>query len=153
MYAADVVETLPTARPDDDVLSAVRLVAEHGLPGLVIADERGDVVGCVSSVDLLGMSLPRYLWEGPSIARVLDEEHADRIAAAMAGTRVRDLMGEVTDRVPVARPQATVAELAALMVRRRWPLVVVEREGGGTLGIVTIGRLLRLLAAAVEEAP
>lgn len=152
MHAADVIETLPTARVDDDVLSAVRMVSRRGLPGLVVADERGEVVGCMSSVDLLRLALPRYLRDEPGLARVFDEEHADRIAAQLAGIRIRDVVGETADRIPTARQRATVVELAELMVRRRCAIVLVEGEEGGTLGIVTANRLLELLAAAAEEA-
>jgi CBS domain-containing protein len=153
MHAADVTETLPTARPSDDVLSAVRMVTQHHLPGLVVADELGEVVGCMSSVDLLRLALPRYVQGEPGLARVFDEEHADRIAAALVGIRVRDVIGEASARIPMARPQATVVELAELMAERCCPLVVVAREKGGTLGVVTANHLLELLVEAVEEAP
>ena len=153
MLAADVVETLPTARPGDEVLSAVQMVSQRGLPGLVVADERGEVLGCLSSVDLLRLALPRYLMEDPGLARVFDEEHADRIAAALVGTRVSDVLGRARDRVPMARPRATVVELAELMARWCCPLVVVQKEGGGTLGVVTANRLLELLVAAAGDAP
>ncbi|MDQ4093991.1 MAG: CBS domain-containing protein [Actinomycetota bacterium] len=152
MRAANVVETLPTARPGDDVLSAVGMVSRHGLPGLVVADERGEVVGCMSSIDLLRLALPPYVRADPGLARVFDEEHADRIAAALAGTRVRDVVGEATDRIPMAPPQATVVELAELMARKCCPLVLVEKAEGGTLGIITVNRLLKLLVAAAEDA-
>lgn len=38
MDAAEIVETLPTAGLDDEVLSATRTVAWNGLPGLAPAD-------------------------------------------------------------------------------------------------------------------
>lgn len=153
MHAADVVETLPTARPGDDVLSAVRMVSRRGLPGLVVADEQGAVVGCMSSVDLLRLALPGYVCEDAGLARVFDEAHADRIAAALAGTRVRDVVGKAarTNRVPAVRPQATVVEIAELMVRQGCPLVLVEKEDGGPLGIVTANHLLDLLVAVAED--
>jgi CBS domain containing-hemolysin-like protein len=150
MHAADVTETLPTARPSDDVLSAVRMVTQHHLPGLVVADELGEVVGCMSSVDLLGLVLPRYVQEEPGLVRVFDEGHADRIAAALVGIRVADVVGECSARIPIVRPRATVIELAELMAERSCPLAVVARERGGTLGVVTANHLLELLVAAIE---
>ncbi|WP_151484614.1 CBS domain-containing protein [Streptomyces albicerus] len=152
MHAADVIEMLPTALPDDDVLSAVQMVARHGLPGLVVADERGEVVGCMSSVDLLRVALPQYFLDDPGLTSVIDERHADRIAAALVGTRVRDVLTWGPPRIPSVGPQATAVELAALMVRRKCPFALVEREGGGILGIVTANRLLGLLATAAEGA-
>ncbi|MFE9649147.1 hypothetical protein ACFYO0_34535 [Streptomyces sp. NPDC006365] len=99
MNAADVVETLPTAQPGDGALSAVRVVARHGLPGLVRTEERGEVVGCVSVVGPLRVALPRCLWNEPRLARVIDEGHTDRITATLTGARVGDAVG-----VPGARP-------------------------------------------------
>lgn len=153
MHAADVIETLPTALPDDDILSAVQMVSQHGLPGLVVADERGELIGCMSSVDLLRAALPHYFLDDPGLTHVIDEGHADRIAAAMVGTPVRDVLTWGPPRIPRVEPQATAVEIAELMVRRQCPFALVEREGGGILGIVTANRLLGLLAAAVEGAP
>jgi CBS domain-containing protein len=150
MHAADVIETLSTMRPSDDVLSAVRMVTRHHLPGLVVADEQGAVVGCMSSIDLLRLTLPRYVQEEPGLARVFDEGHADRIAAALAGIRVSEVLGEASARIPIARSQATVIELAELMVERRSPIAVVARAQGGTLGVVTVNHLLELLITAAE---
>lgn len=150
MHAVDVVEVLPTAGPDDAVVSALRLVCQHRLPALVVADEHGEVVGCVSLVDLVRLALPPYLRDEPIMARVFDERHADRIAAALVGTRVRDVLDEVADRVPVARPDATVVELAELMARRCCPVALI-RGKGATLGVVTANRLLTALLAAVGD--
>jgi CBS domain-containing protein len=151
MHAAGVVETLPTAHLDDDVLPAIRMVLRHALPGIVIADASGAVVCYLSSTDLLRLALPGYLRDEPGLARVLDEEHADRIAAALVGARVGEVVGDCGDRIPVAGPQASVVELAELMARRRCPLVLVEREDGEMLGMVTANRLLDLIVTAAED--
>jgi CBS domain-containing protein len=150
MHAADVTETLPTVRPSDDVLSAVRIVTQHQLPGLVVADEQGQVVGCMSSIDLLRLALPRYVQEEPGLARVFDEGHADRIAAALVGVMVSDVVGEASAHIPIVRSRATVMELAELMVERRSPIAVVARAQGGTLGVVTVNHLLELLVEVAE---
>ncbi|MGV0742378.1 CBS domain-containing protein [Mycolicibacterium sp. XJ870] len=150
MHAADVTESLPTVLPSDDILAAIQVVTQHHLPGLVVADELGEVVGCMSSVDLLRLTLPRYVQEGPGLARVLDERHADRIAAALTGIRVGDVIGAGSARIPIVRPQATVIELAELMAERGCPLAVVARERGGTLGVVSANHLLELLMEAIE---
>jgi CBS domain-containing protein len=152
MHAAGVVETLPAAGPDDDVLSAIRMVCQHGLPGLVIADGQGEVIGCLSSIDLVRLALPRYLQDDPGLARVFDEQHADRVAAELVGIRIRDVAGRAMRHIPTARPRASLVEVGELMVQQNCPLVPVRKEGGGTLGIVTANRLLGLLAAAVEDA-
>jgi CBS domain-containing protein len=151
MHAAGVVETLPTAHLDEDLLAAIRTVVRHRLPGLIATDAQGGLVGYLSSTDLLRLALPGYLRDEPCLARVFDEEHADRIAATLVGTRVGDVIGQPADRVSVVRPQATVVELAELMARQCCPLVLVEREGGGILGIVTANRLLDAMVVAAQD--
>ncbi|MEO3889645.1 CBS domain-containing protein [Nonomuraea sp. B5E05] len=153
MRAAEIVETLPTARLDDEALAAVRMLCEHRLPGLIVADEQGRVVGCLSSVDLLKLALPRYALGEPLLARVFDEAHADRIAEPLARRPVRDLLEEAEARIPVARPEATLVELVELMTRHGCPLILVEQaDEGGSLGVITANRLLEKLAAAISEA-
>ncbi|MGW0733925.1 CBS domain-containing protein [Streptomyces sp. NPDC002851] len=152
MHAADVVETLPTALPDDDALTAIQMVSRLGLPGLVVTDEQGQVLGCMSSIHLLKAALPHYFFDDPGLTQVIDENHADRIATALVGTSVRDLLGRVTDRIPRVRPTATVVELGVAMARRQCPFALVEQEGGAIVGVVTANRLLALLAAKVEGA-
>lgn len=146
MHAADVVEALPTARPDDEVLSVARTVSRDRLPGLAVVDERGLVLACVSSVDLLRLALPRYLAEDPTLARVFAEPNADRICRGLSGRPILEALAEVAGRVPVARADATIIELAELMARESCALVLVRTDDGRTLGIVTANRLLAVLA-------
>ncbi|MEV4477674.1 CBS domain-containing protein [Nonomuraea sp. NPDC049504] len=151
MRAADIVETLPTARLDDEALSAVRMLCENRLPGLVVTDEQGHVVGCLSSVDLLRLVLPRYALGERLLARVFDESHADKIAEFLIHKPVRDLLEEEGHRIPVARAEATVVELVEMMTRHGCPLILVE-QAGGSLGVITANRLLEKLAAVISEA-
>ncbi|WP_116103775.1 CBS domain-containing protein [Amycolatopsis thermalba] len=151
MHAADVVEPLPTARLDEAALSAARTLARHGRPALAVLDEQDQVVGCLSALDLVRLALPRYLRDEPCLARTFDEAHADRVVATLATTAVRDVIGEVAARIPVARPDATVVELAEMMARQSCPAVLVERSAGGAAGVVTASRLLELLVSAVED--
>ncbi len=151
MHAADLVDPLPAVRPGDDALAAVRQVCRHGLQGLVVPDERGAVIRAMSSIDLLRLALSRYVWEDPRLARVFDERQADRIAVAPVDMRVGDVVGEATDRIPTARPQATIVELAERMARQCCPPVLVEKDQGGPAGVVTANRLLELTVAATED--
>lgn len=151
MRAVDVVESLPTASPDDDALAAVRAVVQSGLPALVVVDDSRGVIGCVAATDLIRLALPRYLQEDPGLARVFDEAHADRIAARLVGTRVRDLIADSDTGVPVVRPEATAVELAEAMVQAGCPIAIVAQRGQRPLGVVTANRLLEQLLAATED--
>jgi CBS domain-containing protein len=147
MRAADMVEVWPTATLEDEVLPAVRMVVGEGLGGLVVADGHGVVIACLSSVDLLGLVLPSHLRARASLVRVLDEGGADQAAAGLVGVPLRTVLAEVTFGVPVAAPDATVAELAEVMSRQRSALALVRAHGGTALGVVTANRVLEVLTA------
>lgn len=132
-----------------EALPAVRAVVAHGRPGLIVADDRGGVLSCLSSVHLLKLTLPSCLWDEPNLARVINEEHADQIAAAFATVSIRDVVSEPGEVAPVARPEATVVELAELMVRHSQPVVVVKHERG-VVGVVTANRLQKFLVSAAQ---
>ncbi len=148
MHAADVAETLPTTTVDDNVLAAVRKMTAARMPALLVADDKGQFVGCASTIDLLAAALPRYFLENRNLAWLVDERSADRVAARLVGVRVGDVLGEC--RVPVAGPDATVVELAELMVEWRSGVVLVK-DGATAVGVVSAERLLELLVAAAEE--
>jgi len=114
--------------------------------------------------------VPDYVREDPTLAAVVDESHADRLCEELSGRTVRECLSDAVPAPPVAHPDDTALEVAALMARVRSPLVAVvdgavrdggagapepaAREGqrppdGRLLGVITASRLLeRLLAAA-----
>lgn len=149
MRASDVMQILPAARLADAVLPAMRTVARHDLPGLVVVDEHDQVVACVGVTDLLGLALPPYLRGEACLARTFGEAHSDRIAEWLLGAAVRDVVGEAAERIPLVRADATLVELAETMSRQRCALVMVEQRETGVLGVVTARRLLEALVDAV----
>lgn len=147
MHAAEVAQSLPVARIDDTALSAVRVVVEHRLPGLMVTDEADRVVACVSSADLLRLALPDYLRGRPCLSRVIGELVADRIAARLVDMSLRQVVIETAGSVPEARAEATLVELAELMARRGCALAFVRSDTGEAFGVITVTRLLEVLMA------
>lgn len=148
--ARDLVQDLPTVGPDDDALTAARLIADRGLPGIAVVDEVGHPVAVLPAADVLRFVVPGYAQEDPSLARVLDEACADVSAHdALHGMRVRQLLSPIRHRVelPAVDPDATVVECAAVMARLHSPLVAVV-DDGSLVGIVTAPHMLERLLAA-----
>jgi hypothetical protein len=63
------------------------------------------------------------------------------------------VVGERANWIPNARPQATLVEITEQMARWRSPIVLVEGEEGGVLGLVTANRVLELVLAGTGERP
>ncbi|MFF7074546.1 CBS domain-containing protein [Streptomyces pseudovenezuelae] len=159
MRARDLAVEYETVSVDSDAMEAARLMAEHRLPGLLVLDERGEPKAILPASQMVKVLVPAYVIEDPTLAAVVDEKHADRLCAALAGRRVGDCLPGKAEPPPVADPDDTALEVAALMARVRSPLVAVaERnitEPGGReksrtrlLGVITASHLLHELLGA-----
>lgn len=130
---------LPTVSPDDKVESVIRLLREHGLPGVPVVNEGGRCVGIVTENDLVlrgeggDLHLPHYVEiMGGVVFLEPVRKFEERIKKAFA-SNVEDLMTE--DPVSV-EADADVSDAAKLISREghnRLPVV----EHGRYLGVVT----------------
>ncbi|MEV4477659.1 CBS domain-containing protein [Nonomuraea sp. NPDC049504] len=141
MRARLLAADFPTVTLDTSVADAARLLADQGLPGLIVVDEQGLPLSVLSGTQVLWLAVPGYCRDDPALARVVDEPHADQFLRSLAGLTVREALPRESRELPVADPDATVLELAALMARTRSPLVAVV-EGGRLIGAVTLQALM-----------
>ncbi|GAA2888871.1 CBS domain-containing protein [Nonomuraea rubra] len=141
MRARDLITTLPTVTPDTSIAAAARLLAQQRLPGLIVVDEQGLPLSVLPGTQVLRLAVPDYCQEDPALARVVDEEHADRFLRSVADRTVRDALPPRPRELPITDPDATLLEVAALMARTHSPLVAVV-DDGELIGAVTLQALL-----------
>lgn len=156
MRASDLAEAIPTVTRTTTALEAARVIAEHRLAGLVVADDAGVPVAVVPGTQVLKLVVPRYVREDPSLAHVYDEAGADELCAALAGKTVADLLDsdEIASReLPSLLPDDTLIEIAAVMVESHSPVVVVRGRDGRYLGAITFARAMAAIAAAADRQP
>lgn len=146
MHASDLVEEYPLVGLDTDALEAAQIMAKRRLPGLVVTDDAGRPYAILPGSQVVKFVVPRYIQSDPSLAGVIDEPAADRIAAHLAGKTVRDMLPEDPPELPTVAADDTMLELAAVMARMRSPLVAVMSDGS-IIGVVTASRLLSLICA------
>ncbi|MGW6405198.1 CBS domain-containing protein [Streptomyces sp. NPDC055134] len=133
---------------DSDALDAARLMGEHKLPGLLVLDGRGQPKAILPASQTIKMLVPAYVMEDPTLAVVVDEQHADRLCQALAGRRVGECLSATAAAPPIADPDDTALEVVALMAQVRSPLVAVSKKGKAgmhLLGVITVSRLLHEL--------
>ncbi|MGP8298291.1 CBS domain-containing protein [Streptomyces inhibens] len=154
MRARDLAVDYETVSLDSEALDAARLMVQHRLPGLLVVDEQGAPAAILPASQMIKCLVPGYVVEDPTLAAVVDERHADRLCQSLAGRTVRDCLPKTAPTPPVAAPDDTALEVAALMAQVRSPLVaVVDKNNDETrarlLGVITASHLLeRLLLAA-----
>jgi FOG: CBS domain len=146
MRARDLAADFPTVGLGTPALDAARLLADQDLPGLIVLDGDDKPFTVLPGTQVLRLAVPRYCQDDPTLARVVDEQHADLFLRALGDKTVKELLPEQPRELPVVDPDATVLEIAAVMARMRSPLVAVVSEGR-MVGAITLDSLLdRMLA-------
>jgi CBS domain-containing protein len=141
MRARDLTGPYPTVTLEDSALQAARLLAANNLPGLIVVDNRGRPYTILPGTQVLRLAIPRYCIDDPTLARVVDEAHADQFLRDLADRSVAECLPEKQRELAVVDPDATVLEIAALMARTRSPLVAVM-AGQDMIGAITLDTLL-----------
>lgn len=134
-------------RCDSDALEAVRLMAEQRLPGLLVTDPQGRPVRILPASQVVRLLVPGYVLDDPSLAGVLSEITADRVADKLSGKTVDQVLAQSPVRLAAVNADDTIVEVAAVMARERSPLVAVV-SGGQLIGVITAARLLDAALAA-----
>ena len=141
-----MAEDFPVVSLDDDARHAVGLLAGRRLPGLIVTRADGSPYAVLPASQVVRFLVPSYVQDDPSLARVIDESWADRVADKLAGLTVRKLLPDEPREIPVVNHDDTILEIAAIMARLRSPLVAVVR-GKHIVGVITASRLLELAIA------
>ncbi|RZQ60171.1 CBS domain-containing protein [Amycolatopsis suaedae] len=146
MKAGEIAVRVPTITVADPVARAVRLMAVGRLPGLVVVDDRGRPKIVLPGTQVLRLAVPGAYQDDPALARVVDEDHADRFWDELGNLTVGDCLPRQPLRPVTVPASATLLEVAALMARAHSPLVAVVDTDGVLTGAITLERLLVSLA-------
>jgi CBS domain-containing protein len=141
--AEHIAEEFPVVALDSNALDAVRLLATRRLPGLVVTDSAGTPVTILPASQVVRLLVPAYVQDDPSLAGVLSESMADRIADKLGGKSVAAVLPKPPPDMATAKSDDTIIEVAAIMARNRSPLVAVM-SGTGIVGVITASRLLEV---------
>jgi CBS domain-containing protein len=145
----------PRVTLSTSALTAARLLLESRRHGLLVLDEQGAPHAVLPIGPLLRKTVPEYVLEDPRLAAVVDETHADRLGARLAGLTVGDCLPDARHAPPVARPDDTLLAVAALITASSCPLVAVVDRGPGPagdrlLGVISQRHLLDHLVRAAS---
>ncbi len=146
MRAKDLDEQFLIVQLNSDAMDAARMIAEHGLPGLVVADASHKPYAVILASEMLYFVLPRYVQADVTLAGVLGDALADH-AQNLADKTVGDLLPKDLRKVPCVDARDGVIKVAAEMSQQRCQLIAVT-ENGVLHGVITASRLL---AAALKS--
>jgi CBS domain-containing protein len=149
MRAGEIAEKYPVVGVGSNALEAALLLAKDRLPGLVVTAENGSPKAILPASQVVRFMVPDYIRSDPSLARVVGESAADRIAERLRSATVGDLLPDEPQELPVLQADDTVLELAAVMARLRSPLCAVV-EDGHIVGVVTAAQLLAVVCGGAR---
>lgn len=140
-----MTSTVVTLAPEQTLEEAVGALAEHGISGAPVVDDQGRLVGLLDDTDLI---LSEARLHAPTTIEILGayfpwpgERHRfeEDLRVALGQT-----VGDVMEVAPaVVGPEATVEDVATIMVDRDVSRVPVVDADGRVVGIVTRGDLVK----------
>ena len=144
MRAGDLAKPEGLVAVTDTVLVAARRLVEESLAGLAVVSDEGRPLAVIPASQVLGLAVPGYVKDDLSLARVVDEASADRLAQRLTGMTMQDVLDDAEpDLLTTVRDQATLLEAAAMMAREHVPLLVVTDRTGVAVGTLSARTLLR----------
>jgi CBS domain-containing protein len=139
--AEQIAEEFPVVTSDSTALDAVRLMAERRLPGLVVTDPGGRPLTILPASQVVRLLVPVYVQDDHSLAGVLGESAADKIAEKLGGKSVQQVLPHPAPHMSAVNVDDTIVEVAAVMARDHCPLVAVISDNR-LVGVITAARLL-----------
>jgi CBS domain-containing protein len=121
-------------RPDTSLHMAAELLLEHGISGMPVVDEEGQLVGMLSKTDVVRHQLDQ------------DEAPVDNLPSgqhSVDGTTVEDVM---TPRVLAVWEGASLVDAAKIMVNAGVHRVPVVSRDGMLAGLITHTDIVRWVA-------
>jgi CBS domain-containing protein len=146
MRARDLATEQPAVGERAPASEAVERLAREDVRAIFILGTSGDLVGVLSDSSILRELLPSYVEEDRALAAVVEEEPADVLWRSLEEQTAVDLVPKAQEVEPKVDADATLIEVAVVMVRAHTPLVGVI-EDGRLVGGITIDRLLSHLLA------
>jgi CBS domain-containing protein len=132
MVIASILKTkgnrVVSLAPDQTILEAARLLAEHRIGAALVRDPAGELLGILSERDIVG-----------------------GMAAHGPGTTGLKATQFMTRDLVTVRPETLVTEALSLMTQRRVRHLPVLDASGGLVGLVSIGDLVKARIEAAEQ--
>jgi CBS domain-containing protein len=144
LKAKDIMTTeLHTVTPDTSVEELARLFLATGVNAMPVVDSKGRLVGIITETDLIARDRPLHL---PTVISLFDWviylESEDRFRQQVEKLTAQKVGEICTREVTTCGPDATVQEIAALMVEKGVHLVPVV-ENDRVLGVVARVDIIR----------
>lgn len=138
MIAKDLAKPVGLVRTGESVREVAQRMVQEGLPGLAVVSDDDRPLAVLPASQVLGLAVPTYIKDDPSLARVVDELSADRLVDALSGLTIQDVLDDAEpDLLGTVSHDATLLEVACTMSQLHVSFLVVASPEGKALGMIT----------------
>ena len=151
MNVSDIMtREVVSVEPTTPVSEVARVLVQYSVSGVPVV-ENGQVIGVVTEEDLVMrdaiIDMPHFFGIFESVFYLTDKHPFDEEMHKVLATEARDLM---TNKVVTISEDASVQQLATLMIKKEVNPVPVTNAAGALVGIVSRSDLVRLMVASDE---
>lgn len=126
-----------TCTRECSVSDVVRMLAENQVSSMPVVDDKGHVVGFISDGDIMGAIAQHrahtIFTGGDASMLYFDDESLEK---RIDGLKSRNVMDFATRKVVCARPEQSIARVAALLAKKKFKKLPVVDEAGKLVGVV-----------------
>lgn len=136
---SDIMDPIKVALQENDTLEqAIDLFVQHGLIDLPVVDKDGELIGVVTTYELLKVCLPDYILWMDDLTPILNFEPFAEILRKESKTWLADIM---TNEYVTVSEDAPAIQVAKEITRQRVDNAYVVR-GKKLVGMVSLGKFL-----------
>ncbi len=143
MIAEQLAQPVGLTKTTDSVLDVARRMVNEGLPAVAVVADDGQPLAVLPVWQVVGLAVPTYIKDDPSLARVVDEASADRLIEGLATLTVQGVLDDAEpDLLGTVPYNATLLQVASRMSELRVSFLVVAGPDGKALGTITAQAVL-----------
>ena len=125
------------------ISDVVRIMAEHGVSSLPVVDSNYQVVGFISDGDIMAQHRAHTIFTGGEASMLYFDDQS--LEQRMDGLKNRSVMEFATRKVVCARPDQSIARVAALLSKKKFKKLPVVDDKGTLVGVIRRSAITKYL--------
>ena len=141
-----MIENPFTCIADATISEVVRILAENGVSSLPVVDDNNHVVGFISDGDIMGaiaQHRAHTIFTGGDASMLYFDDQS--LEQRIDGLKDRSVMDFATRKVVCARPDQSIARVAALLAKKKFKKLPVVDDEGKLVGVVRRSAITKYL--------
>ena len=132
-----MIEKPFTCTQDCTISDVVRMLAENEVSSMPVIDERNHVVGFISDGDVMGVIAQHRahtIFTGGDASMLYFDDQS--LEQRIEDLKDRNVMDFATRKVVCARPEQSIARVAALLAKKKFKKLPVVDDEGKLVGVI-----------------